>query len=99
MCRHKGYTPDKVVHIERWDVVEEERGDDEDYHATAYMQPALTAGLPLIMQNEHGQPLSVDAFRGCCRFGSTTFKQQKAKQPIWSISARKRSMNPGCMHH
>ncbi len=62
MCRNKGYTPDKEQHITRWDV--DSSKSYEDAYATSYMQSALTAGLPIIMRNEEGSNISVDAFWG-----------------------------------
>ena len=39
------------------------------------MQPALTAGLPLIMRNEDGQNISIDAFWGILPPWKHTFKE------------------------
>ena len=64
MCRHKGYTPTEEVHISRWNLEDSSRSYQDNYYATAYMQPALAAGLPLILRNEEGKNISVDAFWG-----------------------------------
>jgi len=65
MCRHKGYTPEQEEHRQRWHQENNRRDNgDGDYYATAYMQQALTAGLPLIIRNGDGENISVNAFWG-----------------------------------
>lgn len=62
MCRHKGYTPTKEEHIAHWDL---DTGKSyEESYGTSYMQSALTAGLPVIMRDDAGQNISVNAFWG-----------------------------------
>ena len=76
MCRHKGYTPEKEEHISRWNLEDSSRSYADDvYYASAYMQPALTAGLPVIMRNEEGQNISVDAFWGVLPPWKHSFKE------------------------
>jgi len=79
MCRHKGYTPDKVIHMKQWDVAEDERDDDDSYYATAYMQPALTAGLPIILRDKEGQNISIDAFWGILPVWEHDFQTARSK--------------------
>jgi putative SOS response-associated peptidase YedK len=77
MCRHKGYTPEQEEHRERWYAQENEQTDKDNgnYYATAYMQPALTAGIPIILRNDDGQNISIDAFWGILPPWKHTFKE------------------------
>ena len=61
MCRHIGYTPEQEEHRQRWHAEQQNEQAGESYYAIAYVQPALTAGLPLIVRNEDGHNILVDA--------------------------------------
>ena len=63
MCRNKGYTPDKEVHLSNWHL-EEGNPSYSEHYATSYMQSALTTGVPIIMRHKDGNNISVDAFWG-----------------------------------
>lgn len=73
MCRNKGYTPDKEEHITRWNI--DSSKSYEEAYATSYMQPALTAELPVIMRNKEERNISVDAFWGILPPWKHTFKE------------------------
>ncbi len=73
MCRNKGYTPDKEQHITRWEI--DSSKSYEDAYATSYMQPALTAGIPIILRNKEGNNISADAFWGILPPWKHTFKE------------------------
>ena len=76
MCRHKGYTPEKDEHTQRWNLEDSSRSyQDEVSYDTSYMQPALTAGIPVIMRNQEGQNISVDAFWGILPVWKNDFKE------------------------
>jgi putative SOS response-associated peptidase YedK len=82
MCRYKGYTAEHEEHRARWYAQQNERNEQDDndsninnYYATAYLQPALTAGIPIILRDKEGYNLSTDAFWGILPPWKHTFKE------------------------
>ncbi len=84
MCRHKGYTPEKKVHLERWSLED----TPDNFYATSYMQVAASAGLPIIVRDTvEGRNISNDAHWGLVPFFSKSLEEGK-KTSFKYVNAR-----------